>query len=254
MKLGFFRTYSPCLLSIETQNHSGDFGIGTAFHIGDGYLITARHVVEGRGITAITPARYGEISLESIQIIYPDNADIDLALMRSDFNLDSYMKLTNFHNVDPQEKVDHIAIGGHLDDWIDDGLVMTECVVLGYPPIPLSNRAELVAVSGEVNAVIDPYAGSPHPLFVLSPMARGGFSGGPVLTRNGFLLGVVTSSLVTDNRVAELGYGAALTVEPIWDLLHKHKIYPGSNGDFMREVYDPAVEFSASDTVYEPDF
>ena len=32
----------------------------------------------------------------------------------------------------------------------------------------------------------------------------------------------------------ELGYAAAISVEPIWSLLHRHGIYPGTNADFLR--------------------
>jgi hypothetical protein len=171
--------------------------------------------------------------MESIEIIYPSDLSVDLAILKTDFSLEHYMKNVKYWGRDDVEKVDHIGIGGHLDDWIDEGLVMMKVVAFGYPPIPTSPRAELVAVSGEVNAIIDPYVGSTHPLFVISPMARGGFSGGPVLTENGWLLGVITSSLLTNHAVPELGYGAALTVEPLWDMIVENNIFPGSNAETL---------------------
>lgn len=67
-------------------------------------------------------------------------------------------------------------------------------------------------------------------------MARGGFSGGPVLTEDGWLLGVVTSSLLTDHAAPELGYGAALTIEPLWEMLFENKIFPASNINLMFEM------------------
>ena len=112
----------------------GSVGIGTAFHIGDGYLVTARHVVEGRTPTSLTPAREGTVHLDGVEIIYPSEESVDLALIKSNFSLlDGYMKNTHFWGVPDTEKVDHIQIGGHLDDWIDDDLILFDVVVFGYP-------------------------------------------------------------------------------------------------------------------------
>jgi hypothetical protein len=115
-----------------------------------------------------------------------------------------------------------------LDDWIGGEFLLMEVVGWAIPPIPLSGHPVLVAARGEINAVIDPYSGARHPLFVISPLARGGF-GGPVLFGGGGLLGVLTQSLVRDAAPPELGYHAALTVQPLWDLLFAKRIFPASN-------------------------
>lgn len=215
-QLSFYQLYSPCITMIESLSHEGDCTVGTAFHIGDGYLVTARHVVENRNITAIISATGdAQVSLDSIEIMYPEDETVDLALIKSDFSLEYYMNHVSFLGNPKVRKVDHIQIGTHLDDWIDDGLVLFDVVVFGYPRILTSASRQLVAARGQVNAIIDPYIGSNHPLFVISPVARGGFSGGPVLTKGGWLLGVMTSSLITDNSIPEVGFGAALSVEPL---------------------------------------
>jgi S1-C subfamily serine protease len=243
-ELGFVRKYSPCIVRVESTDADGSLGIGTAFHIGDGYLVTARHVVEGRTLTGLTPARDATVSLDGVEIIYPSEESVDLALIKSNFSLDGYMKYTHFAGIADTEKVDHIRIGGHLDDWIDDGLILFDVVVFGYPRIPTSSDSVLVAVSGEVNAVIDPYIGSRRPLFIVSPIARGGFSGGPVLTRNGWLLGVMTSALVTDHATPELGFGAAVSVEALWEILVENRIFPASNVEMLDHL---KYAFSISD-------
>ena len=109
-------------------------------------------------------------------------------------------------------------------------------IMFGYPPIPTAPPT-LVASPGQVMGIIDPYLGSSQPLFVLSPMPRGGFSGGPVLTDSGWLLGVVTSSLLTDGNPAELGFGVAITVEPIWELLAENGVFPASNGPMLADLF-----------------
>jgi hypothetical protein len=49
----------------------------------------------------------------------------------------------------------------------------------------------------------------------------------------------MTESLMLDEVPAELGYGAAITVEPLWGLLMDNHIYPASNAAFIRELEDP---------------
>lgn len=62
-----------------------------------------------------------------------------------------------------------------------DELVLSKVLPMGYPPIPFSQQAVLLASEGEVNAVVDKYSGR-HPHFIISCPARGGFSGAPVLS------------------------------------------------------------------------
>jgi hypothetical protein len=101
---------------------------------------------------------------------------------------------------------------------------------MGYPPIPTADRPTLVAVKGEVNAVVDSYLGpAGQPFFVTSPIPRGGFSGGPVISEYDFLLGVQTDSFISADQIPELGFAAALTVEPLWGLLFDNEVYPASN-------------------------
>jgi len=103
--------------------------------------------------------------------------------------------------------------------------VLRSVVVLGYPPIPFSGAPTLIASRAEVNAIVDKYTGG-HPHFILSAMARGGFSGGPALTDYGCSLGVITEALGSDNQPVELGYLAVLSVEPIYNCLAHHEIVP----------------------------
>lgn len=225
--------FAACMVCIESEDETGEVGIGSAFHIGEGYLVTARHVVENRRITRLIPNHYGQITLASIEVLYPSDNSVDLALLRSDFSLE-HLRQTKIIGYET-EKVYRIELGSHLDDWInDESFLLMEIYMFGYPPIPFSSKPVLVATTGHINAVIDPYAGSRHPLFIVSPTARGGFSGGPVLTQSGWLLGVTTQSLLRNELVAELGYAAALTIEPLWALLGEHNvILPGYDRDWL---------------------
>lgn len=243
-----FRQFSRAVAYVTTFDDGGNDGIGTSFHIGDGVFVTARHVVENREIKEIgfddswalyemskDPKNWGKkhthgaISIKKGPFYHP-NSDTDVAC----FVAAPY----------PRE---YIPLGGHLDDYLSQyELVLYRTLVLGYPPIPFSDRPSLVASLGEVNALIGKYTGG-HPHFVISTIARGGFSGGPALVAydennpNGgtAALGLVTESLTSNYQPVELGYMAVLTVDPIYACLEHHDLLPAhQNIDDLRNPQD----------------
>jgi hypothetical protein len=235
--LALFQSYKPALARVTVQTATGDLSTGTAFHIGDGWLVTAAHVLKEGAVQEIVAEQHATpLSVQSV--IFNSDDRIDLALMKTDLDLSHYLHMTTIHGA-PEGfiQTDHIEIGGHLDDWLGDELVLSKVLLMGYPPIPFSQHAVLLASEGEVNAVIDKYIG-PHPHFIISCPARGGFSGGPVLSEYGFLLGVLTESLVTNDKAAETGYSSAISVEPLLAMLHDNGIYPGKNRETIEALFD----------------
>jgi hypothetical protein len=107
-------------------------------------------------------------------------------------------------------------------------------LVMGYPPVPTAFPT-LVTIRAQVNAIIDQYpiAGQhPPPHYVLSGIPRGGFSGAPMIVEGGddsFVLGVITTALVSNHSAPETGYMAAVTIESVLQLLHENGLYPGDN-------------------------
>ena len=89
-----------------------------------------------------------------------------------------------------------IPLGGHLDSWMSQyELVLYRTLVLGYPPVQVTNKALLVASLGEVNALAELRA-APHPHWSSTASFRRSKSstsaatrtdrpGGPVLPRRG---------------------------------------------------------------------
>lgn len=201
-------------------------------------MVTARHVLDDGEVELIEPEHYASPrSLEIVRTFVPDDPRIDLAVLETNFSLQHFMEMTTIVQGRYQRpKVDAIPLGGHLDDWIDDGLVLTRALTMGYPSVPLSSRSQLIASTGEVNGVIDRYD-RPYVHFAVSTMGRGGFSGGPVISEYGFLLGVYTG-MFSENFSATGGLPGALSVEPLLNLLDENGIYPGdTNGPFLRELY-----------------
>lgn len=221
-----FSTYGGCVFRIAVTDNEGDQHSGTGFHIGDGYIVTARHVVEEMRTVTVAGATVSDI-------LYPADESVDLALLATNLRMEP--RRVEYATGGHRDFASAIPIGSHLDDWlVDEQFILAKVLVMGYPPIPQSREPVIVGLEAEVAAVIDKYVGTKHPHFVLSSIPRGGFSGGPVMMED-FLLGVVTESLLEGDQPLELGFTAALTVEPLLNLLVEHRIFPyGWNGDWAR--------------------
>lgn len=204
-----------------------DKGIGTAFHIGDGVFVTARHVVEGQTIREIGRGDVTKVvriegdGRATTSTTWPDavsrkvegpwfhpNDRADLAFFRC-------------HEINAPD----IQLELRSDALAYNQFLLQRVIVLGYPPIPFAKDAHLVCVPTAVSAVIDHYiVGRRH--FVLTAMARGGFSGGVALTVEyaSATLGVVTQALNKDHEPTELGYLAVLSAELVVEMLDHHRV------------------------------
>lgn len=234
-----YQSHKPSMVRITVKTETGDLSNGSAFHIGDGWLATAAHVVNSGEIEEIV-SEYCQQELKVEKIICHKDERVDLAIIKTNLDLNHYLTKTTI--VNPTEgfvQTDHIQIGGHLDDGIGDELVLSKVLLMGYPPIPFSNGAVLLATEGEVNAVVDKYNG-PHPHFIISNMGRGGYSGGPVISEYGFLLGILTESLVANGQFEELGYSSAISIEPLLVLLQENGVYPGTNKETIEVLLEGA--------------
>ncbi|MGQ3170536.1 MAG: S1 family peptidase [Methylophilus sp.] len=227
-----YEKYSSAVIYISVEDKHGNQSIGSAFHVGEGVFVTARHVVDEKKIIEVAstvprnvPDDEGNVSINGYETMFttvlPSHGSVVKGpLFHPDSDIDIAALVIEGINCSI------IPLGGHLDDWIDDeAFMLEEVIVLGYPPIPLSDKPKLIATRAEVNAVIDMYQGR-HPHFVISSTARGGFSGGPCIISWDCLLGVVTRSLVKNGEAVESGYMAVITVEPVYECLSHHKILP----------------------------
>ncbi|MDR3010889.1 MAG: serine protease [Sphingobacterium sp.] len=218
---------------------NGNESIGSCFHIGEGIFITARHVVDKCIIkeigTTIYQTRYYETTetkdtgrVRSIPDFSPKSTTVFKGpYMHPDDSIDVAAIVVS----DLEAPV--LMLGDHLDDWLGNEYVLSDVLLLGYPPIPFANQPLLISAKCEVNAIVDKYTGG-HPHFILSTMARGGFSGSPAITEAGIVLGVTTEALGVNNQPIELGYLAVMSVEGIYTCLAHHKLIP----KYMDEQWD----------------
>jgi hypothetical protein len=101
------------------------------------------------------------------------------------------------------------------------------------------------AISGQPAGIFADHNDEPYAHFILSSVPRGGFSGAPVLSEFGFLLGVLTDSLYGNDQPHELGFASAVSVEPLLELIHEYRIECGENLAFARELFGSAGEDEA---------
>lgn len=230
-----YQKYKRAVVRVAVRDSSGTVRNGAGFHIGGGFIVTARHVVE-QPIEGVYD--HWDKPVAWTKCLTPSAPSVDLAILETAFSPRDFLERTTIRVGDRVfAPAGVIPIGGHLDDWLGDELVLSRVLVLGFPRVPLSQDTSLVAVLAEVNAIADRYD-VPHPHFIISAVPRGGFSGGPAISEYGFLLGVVTHSLIEDGNDTTAGLMAVLSVEPLWNLLHEKAIYPpGENGDFLRGLY-----------------
>ncbi len=230
--------FSAAILPVVVLDENSDPGIGSAFHVGNGSFVTARHVLEGKAECSVEIDFYRHHRSLQRTVHFQEHDRFELVALQPLFHPDSDKDVAVF-SVPSLSSLPEIPLGGHLDDWIDDEqFVLNEVLVLGFPPIPLAKSNILVAAKSQISAVID-LTVVKHVHFVVSTMARGGFSGGVVLSEWGVAMGMVTSSLLKSDMPEELGYLTVLSVEPILECLGAHALLPPKDAEFWDGLFDP---------------
>ncbi len=233
-----YHSLKECVVRMTVTDANGDQATGAGFHIGQGYFVTARHVVEGKA-KVVAEQMEGLAMINSIDVksaYFPADPKIDLAVLQTEIHFTDYY-LQGYKSMQGRTLDDFrgIPLGALVDDAVSDDHILEEVLLMGFPPIPLSDRPELVVVRGEINATMLRYIGPNYYYHIISTVARGGFSGGPVVDSNGFLLGVFTESLIANGKETELGFAAVLSIEPLLTLLKDNGIVLKQNRNILSE-------------------
>lgn len=182
--------YSDAVLHLVVTDQEGDIWSGTGFlFMAQGSVLTNKHVVEedaNRQPRVLTPS--GE-ELHAKRIIISETSD--LALIELQVPVDAR----------PLFPMPHVEL-------------LYDVITLGFPRIPLSTKASLIAHKGEINGRVMLAHGE---RLLFSAKTAPGNSGGPLLNRMGMMVGVVTEELQSDmsNCRQAQGYFAAIPVETV---------------------------------------
>jgi serine protease Do len=198
--------FEKSVLPLSVTLKDGTPSIGSGFLIDSNRFVTAAHCVKGIKTIQIPgwkPATHG---LNSIYI--PTDERIDLAVLT--FEADPFPDAPKFK--------------------MESFNVLDEVLSMGYPPIPGFENF-LVSETGRVAAYLKSTVGQVvtraesyldrQDYILISARVKGGNSGGPVVSKTGGVIGVVTA-VPGDNAVTDtLGYGIAIPHQTVMNFLEQ---------------------------------
>ena len=165
-----YRLCAPGLVHITGTNDDGDAVAGTGLVVHPSHVLTCRHVVsdmnvDGRQTFQGNPCAVSEDAIH-------EHADVDIAVIRVDG-----------------------AVLTPLQGAMFQAPVVAQTVyTLGYPKLPRLRDASVVIQPGAVtNEAVTSLDG--ERLFLYSAIARPGNSGGPVMSDEGYVVGVCTEDV-----------------------------------------------------------
>lgn len=236
---GIADVHSAVMYVEVKDNQTGKIDIGTCFHLGKGLFVTARHVVEamtireiGRHDLSLKTARDGGRSTTHGPFTYSKKTQVDF---HPDPAVDvALIQLTEpvRPHFPPKNIYPWLLLNSDVDRLSEGEVIGEPVFVLGYPPIPWASAPNIVLLRGEIAAVFE-HRHVKRRHFVISGMARGGFSGGPVLLgegqRVGSVIGVIVESVceaqsTTEKTPEQLGFLAALSARAIIETLNAAEI------------------------------
>ncbi len=218
-----YEHYKACMARVIVRNTNGDLSCAAAFHIGDGYLVSTAHVFKQHTLVTLDSVYLArDIAVE--RFIFPGDENLDLVVLKTDFSREGTMRFLNAMGVSQGRLwTDRLPLTGYPHDRFGDELTLSRVLLMGFPRIPLTSDAYLVAVEGHVNAVVRSLRDR-YNHFIVSSVPRGGFSGGPVISEHGYVLGVLTEGLYEDGQVVENGFTNAISLDPLLRLLSENDI------------------------------
>lgn len=156
---------SSFIVRIEGEDNEGKWGTGSGVLISSNTVLTCAHNIRDMEIKSCW---IGESSLKIIEGKVHDRYDIGIIKV-STANADC-----NYPYFGPP-------------------LVLDRTLTLGYPPLRGMREPQLLAQSGEINAIgSETFTGCE--CITISSITRPGNSGGPVFSMQGYIVGIVISS------------------------------------------------------------
>ena len=194
--------YKKYILPLEFTDVNDNKSLGTCFLYSNG-IATARHCIECAmkiSIQGITKE-----NLEKAKFEVHENPLMDLLFIRFD-----------------KQIIDTILFSENAE-------LLDEVMTMGYPKIPGYHNflsAENATVSSKFTASVGQIASNAEDiwirekLFLITAKIKGGNSGGPVVNRNGAVIGVTVNLSQGEGDYDELGYGTVIPISFLDELIN----------------------------------
>jgi serine protease Do len=199
-----YNSFKDAVQAVVVIKESGDEDIGSGFLLKNRMFMTARHCIENMREIKITGWNHTTAPLSHIWI--PTDDAIDLALLQ--FEADPFPNVEGF-------LCDEAKI-------LDDVLTMGYPPILGYDYVLVAEKAQvagLKSTTGQVVAEKECYITRQEHILI-SARVKGGNSGGPVITNQGCVTGVITQLPAgAEATVDILGYAAAIPFKTLKQLI-----------------------------------
>lgn len=213
----FFNSVIP----IVGTNKEGNEDIGTCFYLGDNKFATAAHCIMGLKSFNLLDSDGKTLKLKEIWFAKDrELEDFDLAII----TVEETLSIPDFDISEPE--------------------VLDDVLVMGYPPIPGLNPI-LTAETASVGAFIrNPQKGAVGQVvsnastyfndlnyFLINARVKGGNSGGPVINKQGKVIGIVVQipldsvGGIDGGRFDVMGYGVCLEAKYLQELMANPDIH-----------------------------
>lgn len=200
--------FSESVFPVIIEKPDGSPDIGTAFLLGNQVsLVTAKHVIQNAINIKIMTTSGKLLRCKSVRV--PKDAAVDLALIHIEPGLTNNLSALRAEN----------------------GNILDEILTIGYPPIPGFDAVQIFDIAA-INSKIRYSAGTivgqkesyldSMEYLLINARVKGGNSGGPVINKQGNLVGVVTDipfDTIQKDKIDHLGYGIITPAAQILKLL-----------------------------------
>lgn len=178
---------------------------GTAFLIEGNRMVTAAHCLPPNSEIKISEWDWRKAPLKSIKCLGETDPSRPCFLTRSRKDL----AILEFQ-ADPFPNSRKFKLWG--------GEILEDCLVMGYPNM-LSFEGLQIAGSGQIVGMSFTRVRA-QDLMIIDARVKGGNSGGPVISRLGKVMGVITNALPDEEQsISELGYGLATPAQTLLNLI-----------------------------------
>jgi hypothetical protein len=166
---------SSALVRLVGKTKDGDQRTGSGVVVGEKLVLTCAHNLLDMALAAEVYINE-EACAVADSVVVSEQHDVGLILLR-----------------DSRQYPNDLALG--------DAKLLEQALIAGFPPVPQSVKPVLSFQTGEITGETQAYDGTPT--LLVSAITRPGNSGGPVISPDGRILGIVTRSLERPREAAD---------------------------------------------------